>query len=160
MPIKVLFNKLVAFNPSEIPLEKQEKLEDYQWPLENLKGNEMNLKSSEGKVVLINLWATWCPPCVAEMPALQNLYDAYGDRVDFYFVSAENPNKLRKFMDKKGYDLPVYLYEYKAPDLLESSSLPTTFILSKRGNIVVNKTGSARWDSDKVKELLDALLAE
>ena len=62
MPIKVFFNKLIAFSPSKISVEKQETLEDYQWTLKTIAGNETNLASSKGKVALINLWATWCPP--------------------------------------------------------------------------------------------------
>ncbi|GAB5400365.1 MAG: redoxin domain-containing protein [Aureisphaera sp.] len=160
MPIKVLLNRYLAFSPSEIPLEKQEVISDYHWPLENLNGNELNLTVSTGKVILINSWATWCPPCVAELPSLQNLYDAYGDRVDFYFISSENPATLRRFMDTKGYDLPVYVSGLQTPDALISNSIPTTYVISKSGKIVMHKTGAARWDSDNVTELLEELLLE
>ncbi len=160
MPIKVFFNKLIAFSPSKISVEKQETLEDYQWTLKTIAGNETNLASSKGKVALINLWATWCPPCVAEMPSLQNLYNEYGDQVDFYFVSSESSEKLKKFMAHKGYDFPVYVHSYKAPGMLEASSIPTTYVLSKSGKIVIDKTGAANWDSTRVKNLLDELLKE
>ncbi len=160
MPIKVFFNKLLAFSPSEISSDKQQQLEDYHWPMETLQGEKSNLSVSEGKVVLVNIWATWCAPCVAEMPSLQNLYNAYGDKVDFYFLSAESPQKLNRFMERKGYDLPIYQYKYKGPDVLGASSIPTTFILSKKGKIVVKKTGPADWDSENVMELLDQLLAD
>ena len=158
MPIRVFISKLIAFSPSEVADEKQETLDNYHWSLHTLEGNEMNMSVSEGKVVLINFWATWCPPCVAEMPSLQNLYNEYGNRVDFYFVSQEDPSKLRRFMDKKDYNFPVYIQEYHAPDVIDAHSLPTTYIISKDGKIVMDKTGAANWDSEGVKALLERLL--
>ncbi len=160
MPIKVLLNRYIAFSPSEVPAEKQEILTDYDWPLKKMDGSVINFETSKNRVSVVNLWATWCPPCVAEMPSLQALYDAYGDRVDFYFVSSESPEVLERFMTKKGYDMPVYLQGFKELELLKSTSIPTTYILSKEGKIVVNKSGAARWDSQSVKGLLEDLLAE
>jgi len=158
MPIKVFFSRLISMSPSEISSEKRETLEQYNWQLETPEGERVNLSASEEKVILINFWATWCPPCVAEMPSLQNLYTEYGDRVDFYFVSMESTKKLNKFMEKKNYDFPVYIPKQQVPDAIESYSLPTTYVISKDGKIVIDKSGAADWDSDKVKKLLDGLL--
>ena len=63
-------------------------------------------------------------------------------------------------MAHKGYDFPVYVHNYKAPGMLEGNSIPTTYVLSKSGKIVVDKTGAANWDSTRVKKLLDELLKE
>lgn len=160
MPIKVFFSRLISFSPSEISEEKRVQLERYQWQLVTPEGETANLVSSEEKVILINFWATWCPPCVAEMPSLQNLYNQFGDRVDFYFVSMESPDKLNSFMNKNGYDFPVYIPKQQVPEAIESYSLPTTYVISKSGKIVVDKTGAANWDSEKTHQLLVRLLAE
>jgi len=160
MPMKVYFNRLLAFSPSEIKEASRETLTDYNWQLSSLNATTKDFTASEGNVVVINLWATWCPPCVAEMPSLQKLYDAYGDRVDFYFVSTERKETLEKFLLKKGYELPIYRPLGKAPNQLDTNSLPTTYVLSKSGEIVMNRSGAADWNSDKVHAVLDGLLAE
>jgi len=158
MPIKVFFSRLIAFSPSEIAADEQVVLQQYDWKLMTPEGEVVNFATSEEKVVLINFWATWCPPCVAEMPSLQNLFDEYGDRVDFYFVSMESPKKITRFMNKKGYDFPVYIPKQQVPNAIESYSLPTTYVISKQGKIVIDKSGAANWDSETTKELLDELL--
>lgn len=160
MPIQVFVQRIIAFSPSETSKEKRETLRDYDWILQNRNNEEVNLKDAKGKVILINSWATWCPPCVAEMPSLQKLYDVYGDEVQFYFVTSENPKPVDKFMEKHQYNLPVYYQEYASPEQLQSRALPTTFVLSKNGEIVVKETGVADWNSKKIRNLLDKLLAE
>ncbi|MEM7087260.1 MAG: TlpA disulfide reductase family protein [Bacteroidota bacterium] len=160
MPIKVFFSRLLSFSPSEIAVEKRTTLNNYQWQLASLEGEKVNLVTSEEKVILINFWATWCPPCVAEMPSLQNLYDDYGDRVDFYFVSMEDPEKIAPFMEKRGYDFPVFIPIQEVPNALKSNSLPTTYLISKTGAIVIDKSGAADWNSTKVRDVLDQLLSE
>lgn len=159
-PIQVTMNRMISFSPSKIAEDERETLQDYNWNLVNLEGEPVNFKKSIGEVAVINLWATWCPPCIAEMPSFQKLYDEYGDRVDFYFVSTEEHEKLKQFLDKKDYRLPVYQPLSMAPQKLQSRSLPTTFVISRNGKIAVNKTGSANWNDSGFKELLDQLLAE
>jgi len=160
MPIQVFIQRFISFSPSEIDKEDRAILKDYDWNLASLNLEKVNLSQSEGKVVLINFWATWCPPCVAEMPELQELYDAYGDRVDFYFITNEKPETVNFFLDKKGFELPVYIQIEQSPKVLESSSLPTTYLISKSGEIVMRKTGAASWNSDKVHQVLDELLKD
>jgi Thiol-disulfide isomerase and thioredoxins len=123
-----------------------------------MSSEKVNLSRSEGKVILINFWATWCPPCVAEMPYLQKLYETYKDEVDFYFVTSEVRDKLQLFLDKKGYDIPVYIPLEREPDLLENTSLPTTFLISQTGEIIIRKVGAASWNNEAIHELLDELL--
>ncbi|UZH54668.1 TlpA family protein disulfide reductase [Salinimicrobium tongyeongense] len=159
-PIQVGLNRVISFSPSKIAEDEREVLEDYNWNLINLEGEPVNFKSSIGKVAVVNLWATWCPPCIAEMPSFQKLYNEYGDKIDFYFVSTEEAAKLQQFLDKKNYRLPVYQPLDMAPQKLQSRSLPTTMVISKNGKIAVNKKGSANWNDSGFKELLDQLLAE
>lgn len=160
MPIQVFVQRLISFSPSETSSEKQEILQDYNWTLINLDSEKNNFSQSKDKVVVLNFWATWCPPCVAEMPSFQKLFDDYGSDVAFYFVTSEKPDKVNRFLEKHEYSFPVYLQHFEAPDKLQSSVLPTTFILSKSGKIIVNETGVADWNSKNVRELLDRLLSE
>lgn len=157
-PIKVAFNKLFAFSPGQLDNDQQTQLDTYNWPLKTLSGQEVNLAISKDKVVLINLWATWCPPCIAEMPSLQTLYDSFGDRVDFYLVTNEDPAKVQAFINKKGYTFPVYIQQYSAPETLVSTALPTTYVIDKNAMVVIKETGAANWNAESVQELLQALL--
>ncbi|GHA29306.1 thioredoxin-like protein YneN [Salinimicrobium marinum] len=159
-PLQVGLNRLISFSPSEVSEENRNTLFDYNWQLKKIDGNPVNFKEAKGEVVILNLWATWCPPCIAEMPSFQSLYDDYGDRVNFYFVSAEEADKLEKFLEKKEYTFPVLQPSSSIPELLDSNSLPTTYVLSRKGEIVIEKTGAADWNSSSFRKLLDELLAE
>ena len=159
---RVWVNKIVAtvLSPSTIDEEEQANLKNYNWSLVGLDGEQTNLQSKKGEVVLINVWATWCPPCVAELPGFAELYEDYGDKVTFVFVANDEKQKVETFLKKKEYDLPVYFQASTIPQELESNSIPVTYILDKEGNIVVDKTGAANWNSDKIRSLLDVLISE
>lgn len=158
MPIIVFVQRTFAFGPSTAGTTEQ--VTDYQWPLKDMDGKNISFEQSEGKVVFVNFWATWCPPCVAEMPYMQNLYNDYKDQVDFYFVTDEKPERIQSFMERHEYDLPIQIQQYAAPEPMEAKALPTTYVLGKNGNVHIKKKGSARWDSQKVRNLLDKLLQE
>lgn len=157
-PVVSTVQRVIAFAPSTT--DNGEVVTEYDWPLEDMDGNPVNFGDAKGKVSVLNFWASWCPPCIAEMPYFQNLYEAYNGRVNFYFVSNEDPEVIQKFMDKHDYTLPVQITSSAPPELLQSSALPTTFILGKEGKIHVKKRGSAKWDSKSIFNLIDDLLEE
>lgn len=157
---KVFINRLVSFSPSEIATGQQKELSDYNWQLVSQNGQLLNLEEKKGKVLIINMWATWCPPCVAEMPSFQKLYEDYGDQVSFLFIARDEKDKVNSFLAKKGYTLPVY-YEYsETPKVFESNSIPISFLVDKAGKIKIAHTGAADWNSEAIRLSLDALLAE
>jgi len=151
---------LISFSPSETSEEKREILQDYHWQLQALDSGGINFSQSKGKVVIVNFWATWCPPCVAEMPSFQRLYNEYGNQVHFYFVTSEEPEKVRRFLQKHSYSFPVYLQQYEAPNQLQSPVLPTTYVISRNGEIAISETGVADWNSKKTRDLIVRLLSE
>ncbi len=158
-PIQVFIQKgLAMISPSVISEEKRESVSDYNWKLEDLEGIQVNFNSSKDKVVLINFWATWCPPCIAEMPSLHKLYDDYKDKVDFYFVSNEKVEVLNEFLSKNNYSFKVHIPKTKYPEVFDVSGIPRTFLIGKKGNIVIDKTGAANWNSEKVRSQIDILL--
>lgn len=159
-PVQVFIQRIIATSPEELSENQKIAVESYDWELFSMNGEIVNFSESIGKPVVLNLWATWCPPCIAEMPALQNLYDLFGEEVDFYFVSSEDSEKLKKWLKTKEYNLPVFNAYSTFPKELESNSLPTTFVLDKQGEIVMKEVGSAKWDSDKVKGFLQGLVDE
>lgn len=159
-PIQVGLNRIIAFSPSKVSEKNRETLENYNWNLVDLEGHPVNFKNSLGRVAVVNLWATWCPPCIAEMPSFEKLYNEYGDKVDFYFVSSEDAEKIQLFLNKKNYRLPVYQPVSLAPEKMQSRTLPTTYVVARDGKIVVDKKGSANWNDRGFKDLLDQLLEE
>src|SRR5690606_14395552 len=88
-PIQILLQKGVMLinKPSIEKKETLVKLTDYNWNLIDGTNTPYDLKDAKGNVILINFWATWCPPCIAEMPSLQKLYNDYNDKITFLFVS-------------------------------------------------------------------------
>ena len=75
-PVKLWASKLMSLMaPSVKKEENREVLNSYEWKLMDYEGNTYNMEEAKGKVVFVNLWATWCPPCIAEMPSIQKLYD-------------------------------------------------------------------------------------
>lgn len=157
-PIRVFMNRMISFSPSVIDENDREQLTSYSWSLLDEKGERVDFKQSEGHVVLVNIWATWCPPCIAELPALENLYNQMGAEVDFYFVTSEAPDTVKSFLAKKGFDIPVYFPLDRTPKELETGSLPTTYLIDAKGAIVIKKKGAANWDSDSVLEQIKKLL--
>ncbi|MCT8340963.1 TlpA family protein disulfide reductase [Flavobacteriaceae bacterium TK19130] len=158
MFIQVPLQRLLSISPSELSEEERIMIEEYRWQLEDSKGSPIQFEEAKGEVVVLNFWATWCPPCVAEMPSLQALYDSFGDQVEFYFVTSEDTTVVARFMEKNDYNLPIYFQKYRAPKQLQVTSLPTTFIISKEGTIVVKKTGAADWNSDRIHDIVKQLL--
>ncbi|MBC9795284.1 TlpA family protein disulfide reductase [Sinomicrobium weinanense] len=158
--VKIWVNRLIAFSPSETPVEDRDNIGSYNWDLRSADGKIYDFNAARDKVVLVNFWATWCPPCLAEMPDMQRLYESYGNKVVFLFVTGEDMGEVKEFLGKKKWNLPVYTPMTRAPEKMYSSSIPATWILDKKGNMVVQKKGAADWDSDKVKALLDRLLQE
>ncbi len=159
-PTRAYFIRIIAFSPSEISVENQQTLRSYNWHLKGLNTSNIDFNTLENNVVFVNFWATWCPPCVAEMPEIQKLYTDYKDKVTFLFVTNDNWVTVAKFYDDHEYKLPTYNPLTKTPDELITKSIPTTFIINKKGKIVVKKTGAASWNSTKTRKMLDALLSE
>ena len=152
------FIRLTMFSPRESDEVVYVSPKDLNWQVTDLDGNRVNINNESGKPKLINFWATWCPPCLAEMPSLNHLFNEYGDKVDFYMISSEEASVIEKFLERKEYSFPVYALNANPPELFISRSIPATFIISPKGQVVMKKQGAARWDSDGVKELLDKLI--
>ncbi len=160
-PIQVFLNKgLALISPSIEKKENQSTLKSYDWKLKDEDGHVFDFQITKGKVVFINFWATWCPPCIAEMPSLQNLYSDYHDKVIFLFVTTDYYSEINTFLDKNKYNLKVYRPLSSGSNLFDISSIPRTFLIDKNGKIIIDESGAANWNSDKVRAVIDGLLNE
>jgi len=160
-PIQVFLQKGLGkiVQPELLSTSEALSLENFNWKLQNSKGQIFNLEEAKGKVLVINFWATWCPPCIAEMPSFQSLYDNYKDEGDllFVFVTQEDKKVVEAFMNRKGYNLPYYLPLTDYPKAFNITSIPRTFIIDKVGKIVLDKSGVADWDGENMTGILDRL---
>lgn len=110
-------------------------------------GNEVELTDFYGKCTVLNFWASWCPPCKAEMPDLEELYKEYGNEVNFVMVSHlawgdDTIESAKEFYDNSGYTFPIYFdYKYEGYYAYDLSSIPQTFLIDKDGNIQKHFTG-------------------
>lgn len=127
-----------------------------------LNGQDLTLEDLKGKVVLVNLWATWCPPCVLEMPGFQRVYEDYRHR-GFIVLGLSrdhaSPEKVREFLRQKGITYPVAM---EAGSGLEGfgmvQTLPTSFLLGKDGTVRHRVTGI--YAEPALRMAVERLLAE
>lgn len=150
--------KMSVFSPSIENVESRVKLANYNWNLKGINTEDFRFIDAKEKVILINFWATWCPPCRAEMLSFQKLYIDYKDDVVFLFLTNEESHIVKKYLDKKGFDLPSYNQYSNTPQEFQVSSIPATYIIDRKGSIVIDKVGPADWDSDKIRDLLNELM--
>lgn len=125
-------------------------------------GKTLNLEELKGKVVFINFWATWCAPCIAEMPSIQKLYDKVKTDKDIVILTVEidgKSEKALKFMQNKNLTLPVYFPQSAIPTEFLKGSIPTTIILDKKGNMAHKTIGMADYSGQDIIDFLNELKA-
>lgn len=142
------------------PGEKVDEDQLYNFGLEGSDGKPFLLDSYKGKVIFINFWATWCPPCIAEMPGIDALYKATNSEdIVFFMISLdEDFSKAERFVERKDYSFPVYKVKGQIPNPLRSQSIPTTFIIAPDGSIAASHKGMADYNNAKVKNFLQELV--
>ena len=116
-------------------------------------GNQVTLKQFAGKPVVLNFWASWCEPCMAEMSGFQEQYEAYGDQVQFIMVNMtdgtqETPETAMAFINQEGYTFPVYFDSSSLASLIYGiQSIPATFFIDADGYLVANANGAISKDA-------------
>ena len=135
---------------------------NYAFEMLDTNGKTINLEDLKDKVVFMNFWATWCAPCIAEMPSIQKLYDKVKDDKEIVILTVEvegKSDKVAKFMNRKNLTLPVVYPNSQIPTAFFNGSLPTTIILDKKGNIAHTTTGMADYSGQDILDFLDELKA-
>ena len=111
-------------------------------------GSSFTLSEQQGKVVLLNFWATWCGPCVGEMPAFSRLVDTYGSQLALLAVnSGEDEQTVKSFLDKNGYTFPVALDpDWALGELYPTDAIPYTVIIAPDGTVASIQLGASNAD--------------
>lgn len=131
---------------------------DYDWALRTLDGRPVRLEDHRGQVLFINMWASWCTPCVAEMEGIERLrHSLRGMDVEFLLVSPEDAEPVERFLKRYGYDLPIFLEIDPIPEAFGLRALPTSYVVDREGKIVLRHRGAADWDQDAIRAFLRSL---
>ncbi|NJN42034.1 MAG: TlpA family protein disulfide reductase [Flammeovirgaceae bacterium] len=137
---------------------KKDKPFDYNFTIKDMNGNKISFHEYRGKVIFLNIWATWCGPCRAEMPTIQNTFDKIeSSDIVFIMLSIDKEGsqaKIEKYIQDKQYSFPVYMPSGYLPEQLQVPSIPTTYIITKDGFIASKKTGTTNFDTNKFRNYL------
>ena len=129
--------------------------------VQDANGMQVKLSDFSGKPVVLNFWATWCPPCQRELPAFDKMYKVYGDKVQFLMINVDgsgaDPLSIQESMASAGFSFPLY-YDLKgsAASAYRISSIPMSYFIDAEGNIVSDHMGSmnAKQLENEINKLL------
>ena len=131
--------------------------------LADTNGHSVELSDLRGKLVLVNLWATWCEPCLREMPSLERLQSRLGERIAVLAVSEDRGgNKtVEPFIAKLGLkSVKIYIDpKSEVGHAFGARGLPTSFLIDREGKVLGRVEGAAEWDSPKILGVLEPLLS-
>jgi thiol-disulfide isomerase/thioredoxin len=128
----------------------------------DLAGNTVSLSEFTGKIVLVNLWATWCAPCLREMPSLERMQSRLGDKIAVVAISEDRGGgkTVEPFIDKLGLrSVKIYLDPKSAIErAFKVQGLPTSILIDRKGRVLGRVEGAAEWDAPKLLEVLKSFL--
>ena len=123
----------------------------------DLNDNKVNLRAYKGKKIIINYWATWCGPCIKEMPGLKRAEEILKNHnYTFLLVSDETISKISKFKNYKNFDFN-FLKSVESNEILGIYSLPTSYIFDENGKKIETIVGTITWDSEQIINKLKIL---
>jgi thiol-disulfide isomerase/thioredoxin len=133
-------------------------------PLTEAAGNTANLSDFQGKLVLVNLWATWCEPCLREMPSLERLQARLGERIAILAVSEDRSGSkvVEPFIEKLGLKAVKFYIDPKSAigHAFEVRGLPTSILIDREGRVLGRVEGAAEWDSPKIIAIIERFLSD
>lgn len=160
--VQQAFLKTGVMNASQLD-ESAYQRADLNFKVTDRDGKIIDVNTLKGKTVFINIWATWCAPCVAEMPSINKLKKKLEEYPDIHFLLISEDKQMetaKKWVDKKGFDLPIHKTIGRLPQMYETGYVPSTFVISPDGEIVVRHTGMANYNTKRFRKLLIKLSEE
>ena len=139
---------------------------DYQWEIQQPGEEAISLEEFKGNVLFVNLWATWCGPCLQEFPEIEGLMERFEQDQDvaFLLVTDESVGLVEDFLNEPGFGLefntlPFYSSQERRPPILSSLTYPTTYIFDKSGELRYRYTGLVQWNTEPVETFIRSLQA-
>lgn len=129
----------------------------YDWRLETLAGDPVPATRFRDRVLLVDFWATWCAPCVAELPGLERLYEQVRgeERIALLLVTDEEAEVVEEFVEREGFEeLPVYRVREGVPSAIHPPGRPAAFVVDCTGRVVYRHVGGADWGAPAVRDFL------
>lgn|SRR5690554_411092 len=133
---------------------------DLNFQLLNSKGETIYMEDLKGKVIFMNIWATWCPPCIAEMPGISELSKSMeNENVAFIMLSVDSSfDKAKKYNENKGYHFDVHSLQTQLPDMFSTSGIPATYVIDARGTLALTHIGIGDYDTNEFRDFLKSLM--
>lgn len=153
-----IFNPEIDKEGSGIP-----KLSAIDFDFEDAGGSIRNTSSLRGKVVFVNFWASWCPPCRAEFPSIETLYSKFGNNPDIFFLVINEDSDLSAasaYLKEQKFSVPFFTSKGNVPGTIYTGTLPTTLILDKKGEVRFRHEGFANYGSEEFIKQIEELIKE
>lgn len=152
----------VGFEPAPVAVISARAPEASQWRLRGIDGTVVSFSEFRGRPVVLNVWATWCLPCVAELGSLASLSAAMQSDpatadVAFILLAPETARQVSAFAAKHRLNMPLYVELDAIPESLGVRALPTTIVFDAEGRVVLRHRGAANWDTPEMRKLLAGL---
>jgi len=157
-PLRNFVTEQIAMSPTVAKVNNETMLpaEVLDIDLKGINTSSTNLKNLRGKVLFLNFWGTWCPPCRTEWPTVQKLYDLRKDKLEFALIAMQDQEKdVKKFLKDNNYSVPVYIAESPLDPKILPQAFPTTYLIGKDGRILKKEDSSMDWSKDSILEFID-----
>ena len=157
-PLRNFMTEQIAMSPTVAKVNNETMLpaEVLDIDLKGINTSSTNLKNLRGKVLFLNFWGTWCPPCRTEWPTVQKLYDLRKDKLEFALIAMQDQEEdVKKFLKDNNYSVPVYIAESPLDPKILPQAFPTTYLIGKDGRILKKEDSSMDWSKDSILEFID-----
>lgn len=157
-PLRDFVTEQIAMSPTVEKINNDTMLSDtvLDVDLKGINTSSTNLKNLRGKVLFLNFWGTWCPPCRTEWPTIQKLYDLRKDKLEFALIAMQDQeDAVMKFLKENNYTVPVYIAESPLDPKILPSAFPTTYLVAKDGRILKKEDSSIDWSKESILEFID-----
>lgn len=157
-PLRDFVSEQIAMSPTVAKINDETTLSDdvLNIDLKGINTSSTNLKNLRGKVLFLNFWGTWCPPCRTEWPTIEKLYQLKKDKLEFALIAMQDQEEdVKKFLKENNYTAPVYIAESPLDPKVLPVAFPTTYLIGKDGRILKKEDSSMDWSKDSVLEFID-----